>query len=354
MAKMTRNRQRRVHTYPHPLPKGKGVHTTVAPARNQGRNWLIIGCAVLLGAALWAYQAHATHSQEVARLQDGLRLLQNGDGDQAAATWEDLRGEYPGFPDSYLQLAKYYTGRGDPQRAVGVLDDMRTHGLTSGEGAIDLAEAYAKMKDPRALAAGVDAVRLAPHSLRAHMALMAAYTQIYDRPHAVAQLMIAEQIAPKVPSLYLAGAAYMSDAYDYAGAEQQARGCIAVDPQIAEAWYMLGLALGNQPTPAHLGEAATDLQKSIALSPDRFAVWLELGDVFLQENRVPDAGQCLEKARSLGDALHPQGNGLRKILQDRIRIDHLLLEVYTRQGNTAGAAVMRRETDQLNEQEQRS
>jgi tetratricopeptide (TPR) repeat protein len=243
---------------------------------------------------------------------------------------------------------------GDLARAVGVLEDMRQRGLDPPDRRIVLAVAYGKMNDPRALAAAKEATETAPDSLRAHMALLTAYTRVYDKPNALAELRVAERLAPRNNTeLCLFGAGYAASSHDYGVVEEQARRCVAIDPRLAQAWYYLGLALGQSATTTAWAEAETSLQKSTALAGDSYPAWLELGSVEIQLGRDVEAVNSLERARTIGTSVVSAAGSTRQQLQDVIRIDHLLSKAYHRRGMAAQEAEMRRECDTLNERVQR-
>jgi tetratricopeptide (TPR) repeat protein len=242
----------------------------------------------------------------------------------------------------------------DPSQAAALLEDMERRGLDPVERRIVLAVAYGKMNDPRALAAARDATAAAPDSLRAHMALLTACTRVYDKPGAMAELRVAERLAPAGNTeLCLFGAGYAASTHDYEAVEEQARRCVAVDPKLAQAWYYLGLALGQGSSSAAWSEAETSLRRSVALAADSYPAWLELGSVAIRLGRDADAVDPLERAHTLAAPLvAPPAAGTRQQLQDLIRIDHLLLKAYHRRGLLAKEEEMRRECDGLNERVQ--
>jgi tetratricopeptide (TPR) repeat protein len=252
-----------------------------------------------------------------------------------------------------LALAEDLMARGDPSQAVTVLEDMRRRGLDPVARRILLAVAYGKLNDVRALAAAKAATEAAPDSLRAHMALLSAYTRVYDKPNAMAELRVAEHLAPRDNTeLCLFGAHYAASTHDYDAVVEQARRCLAIDPKLAEAWYYLGMSLGQSSSTARWAEAETSLRKSVALAPDSYPGWLELGNVYILLGRDADAVDSLERARAIFEPIAPSPDGTRQRLQDLIRIDHLLIMAYHRQGAEAKEARMRRECDDLNERVQ--
>jgi tetratricopeptide (TPR) repeat protein len=270
------------------------------------------------------------------------------------AGWAFLRYSEKKTSARDLAVAEDLLARGDPSQAVVVLDDMYRRGLDPVERRIVLAVAYGKMNDPRALAAAKDATAAAPDSLRAHMALLTAYTRVYDKPDAMAELRGAERLAPPDNTeLCLFGAGYAASTHDYDAVEEQARRCVAIDPKLAQGWYYLGLALGQGSSSAGWSEAETSLRQSVALAADSYPAWLELGSVSVRLGRDAEAADCLERARTIAAPLMTSpGGGTRQQLQDLIRVDHLLLKVYHRRGLLAKEGEVRRECDDLNERVQ--
>lgn len=243
--------------------------------------------------------------------------------------------------------------RGDPSQAASILEEMRRRGLDPVDRRVLLAVAYGKMNDARALAAAKDATEAAPDSLRAHMALLTAYTRVYDKPNAMAELRVAEGLAPRDNTeLCLFGARYAASTHDYEAVAEQARRCVAVDPKLAQAWYYLGLSTGQSSSTASWTEAETSLRKSVELAPDSYPGWLELGNIYILLERDADAVDSLERARALAGPVSSPADGGRQRLQDLIRIDHLLIKAYHRRGSSAKEAELRRECDDLNERMQ--
>ena len=62
---------------------------------------------------------------------------------------------------------------------------------------------------------------------------------------------MAERLAPRDNTeLCLFGARYAASTHDYEAVEEQARRCVAIDPNLAQAWYYLGLSLSQSASTA--------------------------------------------------------------------------------------------------------
>lgn len=333
------------------MPKAPVVAESAAAKRGSGGRIVAIAIlAILIGAAYWARVHFTANAASFQRYMEGVQLMQNGHAQDAVTLWEDLRLKDPEFPDTYFALATYYTNQGDPQHALDIIDGAKAEHIDTPELKLVLAEAYGRLNDKRAMAAAQAAVAALPNNYRSHLALATAYAQQFDYPHAVAQLQIAEQQNPRDSVLDLLGAEYISTGNDYARVEEQARKAVAINPNLAEAWYYIGWAIDSGPAADRLPEARTALEKSVSLRPGSFPTWLELGDVYWRLHMADDALKALTKARELGLAPLPGGMETEQRLQDRVRTAHLLQEVYHARGDAAGEARMQAESNELSAQ----
>lgn len=211
-----------------------------------------------------------------------------------------------------------------------------------------LAQAYVRMSRPKdALKASLAAVAASPNSGPAHLALSAAYAQQFDTMRANAELATAERLDPTNVDAYLVGAEYYKAANDAEQTEAQARKCISIAPNLAEAWYLVGWSLEARPTPDNLNHATDAFRHAIQLDPRALNSWLELGSVLLQTRQPAAAIPDLEKANMIEATLTPGERKSQKQLQERIRIDHLLLEAYGSGGSSKKIASIEDEIDRL-------
>src|SRR5262245_6933301 len=137
-----------------------------------------------------ARQAHRPTLRRSAPSARKRALIVAGALGLAGAGWELLRYSEKRTSARELALAEDLMARGDPSQAASILEEMGRRGLDPADRRILLAVAYGKLNDVRALAAAKDATEAAPDSLRAHMALLTAYTRVYDKPNAMAELRV--------------------------------------------------------------------------------------------------------------------------------------------------------------------
>jgi cytochrome c-type biogenesis protein CcmH/NrfG len=296
---------------------------------------IAIFIVVLLGAAIWA-RLHLTVSPaSMDRYAAAADLMTNGHADQAVAIWQSLVRDDPGFVDPYLRLSEYYNRIADPDKAVSLLDQYLKNHEATPEIKLNLAEALVRTRDRQtALKAALSAVQALPNSARAHMALAAIYSQLLD-PRGLPEILKAERLDPKNPSIYLLAGQLYADQQEPQNVEAQMRTGTLLDPQNPEMLYLLGWALAQQPSPEHFSEALTLLQRAVQLNPNAFSCWIEMGDVLEKQHRYGDAVVPLKHAQQLGAVL-PNGMPMTHArLQERITADHMLLEAYQHTGHEA-------------------
>ena len=86
---------------------------------------------------------------------------------------------------------------------------------------------------------------------------------------------------------------------DFHGAVAPCERAVALLPDSAEAYYLRGACLKRS---GHIGQAAQDLQHSLALAPEQFQAWNDLADIHVTQGAVPDALNCWRQ--SLESAPH--------------------------------------------------
>jgi len=325
--------------------------SNLKPARQKSSGiGRIVGLAVLIvviGIAFWARNHFMSNAESFAAYMDGMKSMQAGREQEAVTTWENLVVQDPSFPDAYVALATYYTNQGEAQHSIDLLEKAQANHLDTPELKLVRAEAYVRVNDKRGMAEAKEAVKVQPNEYRSHLALATAYAQAFDEPHAIEELHRAQQLAPNNPVLFLLGAEYTATVNDYAQVEAQARKAIQIAPGLAEGWYYVGWAIASGPSADRLPEARTDLEKSTQINPNSFSTWLELGDVCWKLHDVSSAQTSLEKARDLGAMPPAGGRETQQHLQDRIKTDHVLLEIYHSRGETARENLIRSESNRL-------
>src|SRR4051794_20347905 len=98
---------------------------------------------------------------------------------------------------------------------------------------------------------------------------------------------------------------------DLAGAERECRAFLAAQPEHADGWHLLGVALSG------LGkheEAIDSLKRALALSPGA-ACWNNLGEAQRARGDLPEALACVTRALALAphlpEAHYNRGNILK-------------------------------------------
>jgi len=333
--------------------KVKEQPPSASPSSSKGRyrTWITLAIAlVAIGAALWIRERFTIDPTLLSRDTEGARLLQAKKAPQAVAIWTSLIQDAPNYPDPYVQLAEYNNSLGYPNQALGFLQQLRKRHLWTPQAQVELAEAYVQLKDPRALKATQQAIRVAPNSPRAHVALGTLYARTYSYDRGLQEITIAQKLAPNDASLYVLAAETYKGEHETDQVEAEARKCIAAAPNTAEAWYLLGWALEQNPSPDNYTEAAAAFKRSAELNPTPYNSWMELGSMLMQLGQRQQAQPALERARIQSTKLGYKEPLTQDRLQQRIRIDHLLLEIYTPQGNKAKVAELQQETDKLSAQ----
>jgi tetratricopeptide (TPR) repeat protein len=328
-------------------PADKRPHSL---ARYKTWGAIIVVAAVAITTALWVRTHYTIDPALLARDTEGVHLMQEGKDVQAVAIWNTLIAQAPNYPDPYVQIAAYDNMLDNPDRALALLQQLQKRRLWTPQAQVELADTYVQLKDPRGLKAAQQAVQVAPNSPRAHMALGTLYARMYGSDRALQEVAIAQKLNPKDASLYVLAAELYQGEHEPDQVESEARKCIAVAPNTAEAWYLLGWALEQNPSPDNFTQAAAAFKRSAELNPTPYNSWMELGSMLMQLGRRQQAQPALERARIQSTKLLPQEPLTQDRLQQRIRIDHLLLEIYVPQGNKAKVADLQHETDQLSAQ----
>jgi len=123
---------------------------------------------------------------------------------------------------------------------------------------------------------------------------------------------------------------------DYDGAIRGYEKLLAVAPENYEGHYFMALALMKR-GPDSFDAAAERLKKATSLNPQSFDSYVELGKIYLQRGKLPEAREALELARRLNAGLE--------------KAQYLLAQVYERQGNAAMADLARSALNDLKRQE---
>lgn len=305
----------------------------------------------------------------------GLALAKHELYQQAVPYFQAVSGKYPESYDAAFNLAICLVQAKEFPKAIEVLRSLAGRGRKTAELDNLLAEAYeGNNQIQEAINALREATQLAPEDEDSYVDLATLCTTyeayalglevievglhhhpqsdrlIFQRGviHAMQnQLDLAEpdfqlaaKLAPEKNLSYVAmGVSYMQSG-DLPKAIAALRQRTRQKPNDATLHYLLGEALvrsGAAPGDSEFSEAKVSLEKSVRLNPKFAPAQVNLGKIYLKENRLDDALSHLEQAR----ALDPK---------DKAAYSQLAV-VYRRKGKPEIAKTMLTQLNQLNDQE---
>jgi tetratricopeptide (TPR) repeat protein len=305
----------------------------------------------------------------------GLSLAKHELYQQAIPYFQTVSGKYPDSYDAAFNLAICLVQTKEFPKAIEVLGATAGRGHKTAELDNLLAEAYeGNNQIQEAINALREATRLAPEDEDSYVDLATMCTTyeayvlglevieiglrhhpqsdrlIFQRGviHAIQnQLDLAEpdfqlaaKLAPEKNLSYVAmGVSYMQSG-DLPKAIASVRQRIKQKPNDAILHYLLGEALvrsGASPGDSAFTEAKASLEKSVKLNPRFAPAQVNLGKIYLKENRLDDALSHLEEAR----ALDPK---------DKSAYSQLAI-VYRRKGKPEIVKTMLTKLNQLNDEE---
>ena len=305
----------------------------------------------------------------------GLVLAQHQLFQEAVPFFQSSISNNSDFYDAAFDLAICYVETKQYSRAIDALNRLVDHGYKTAELYNLLSESYeGDQQTQQAIDALREAVQLSPQDENSYVALTALCTkyEAYDlaleiiqtglnyQPQShrltwqrgVVHLMqekydlaeqdfqLASQLSPQQNLSDIAlGVNYMAKG-DYEKAVEVLRQRTKEKPADATLHYFLGvdlLRLGAEPGTAALVEAQTEMEKSVELDPRVVAPRVELGKIYLRENRVAEAIRSLEAAHVLDP-------------NDRSACAQLAV-AYRRQGKPELAAPLLEALKRLNDEE---
>ena len=181
-------------------------------------------------------------------------------------------------------------------------------------------------KAPEGIESLKRAIALRPNFAEAYVSLGSAQEMAGRAADAEHSYQKAIELRPDMPSAYLKYGTYCLNRGRYADAVRYYRRVIELVPDGARGYSSLGAALQElgqsdeaiaayqqamalEPTAAsysnlgtieffrgHYDEAARAFEKASTLSPNRYAIWINLGDAYRWSNRQPDAMRAYERA----------------------------------------------------------
>ena len=163
-----------------------------------------------------------------------------------------------------------------------------------------LGVAYLKLKDEQhARLLFADMLKGLGDTPEIHVLISRAYEEVWAWPEAIQQLTNGIARHPKAPQLhYFLGLAYATrdEAGDIPRAIEQFRFELQISPQDARTHYMLGYELLKQ---QELGEAEGELRHATSLGPNSPDAFIDLGQVYMESHRLPEAEAAARKAIAL-------------------------------------------------------
>jgi tetratricopeptide (TPR) repeat protein len=140
-----------------------------------------------------------------------------------------------------------------------------------------------------------------PASVKMEIGLGLAYYGLASFEKAAGALMRATDLAPRDPGPYLIlGETYCDSRIPVEGVVDRLERLTSLEPANARAFYYQALALWKAPATASagkdLGKVESALQRAASLDP-RFAdARLQLGNLYAEENKIPEAIAAYEEA----------------------------------------------------------
>jgi tetratricopeptide (TPR) repeat protein len=292
----------------------------------------VVGLAVFMGASITARaQDQTSTADKNTRLQGPYDAAQSF---QAAGNLSQAALEYKKFlADALGALADHRAKAGDFTRATSLFDQALALDPADSSLKLEYAEACRAADElHKAKSLAQQAVNADPKNAPAHLVLGQILSQMDENDAGKQQLEIAVAIQPDFTNGYALAAAYLKlkdedsaakifsemlasfgdkpgihlefgSAYANAGYPEKAipefKKAIAENGALPGAHYALGaayvLGLG---VPAY-AQAATEFEKELKISPNDYNSHLELGVIYLSQNKVPEAEKELIRATSL-------------------------------------------------------
>lgn len=238
-------------------------------------------------------------------------------------------------------LAEAFEGNQQPQEAINALREATQLDPTDENNYVDLATLCTKY-DSYDLGLQIIDVGLHYHPNSDRLIFQRGVLEAMTNRFELAEndFQLASRLAPNKNLTYVAmGVTYMQTGH-IPEAIQSLRDRLKQKPDDPILLYLLGDALirsGASPGDASFVEARSVLEKSVKLNPDLAASRVDLGKIYLRDNRVEDARQSLERALGIDP-------------KDKTAIAQLAV-VYRRSGKPELANSMLSNLNKLNEED---
>lgn len=272
-----------------------------------------------------------------------------------------------------INYALAHVQTGDADRALPLYAEALRLGPDTPTLREDFGAAYLQKADLNAaIAQFQDGLKLEPDNALLHYDLGLAYKLQDNLTAAVPEFERAAKLDDSLPDPpYTLGVIYMQQGR-FTDAAASLRHAVALNPQNGDAWALLGSVLKDSGNPEDAPAAVDALKKAIALEPDQPSLHIQLaaldvdaGDraaaaaerkVAAELSRAANDRQRASFTLRSGRALLQQGKLNEAVVQLKAASEAdptlaephaLLAEIYTRQGQTAEAAIERAQANRL-------
>ncbi len=227
------------------------------------------------------------------RYERALALTGERNYGEAATVLQSVVNDRPDFAAAYLNLASVFIASGEPRRAVALLENAATQGVTNSELRGRLGVAYLASGDPRHAAATLEPIARpdVPGGLEAMNTLGIALTQVgrYDRARRLLSDVLARspRSATTWSNLGLLELTNRRTA-DAIRAFEQA---VASDPRLGQAWEGLGAARAG----ADPAGAIDAWKRAVDVEPRNYDVLFNLAVILRDQGRPAEARPYIER-----------------------------------------------------------
>jgi arylsulfatase A-like enzyme/Flp pilus assembly protein TadD len=227
------------------------------------------------------------------RYERALTLTGDRQYAEAAALLQGVISDRPDFTVAYLNLASVYIAGGAPQRAVALLEDAATHGVTSPELQGRLGTAYLALGDVnRATAALTPIARPElPGGLDAMNSLAVALTQQrrFDRARDVLNGVLDR--SPRSATTWSNLGLLELAARRPAEATRAFERAVTADPRLGQGWEGLGAVRA----PTDPSGAIDAWRRAVELEPRNYDVLFNLAALLRDQKRLEEARPYIER-----------------------------------------------------------
>lgn len=264
--------------------------------------------ALLVGAALLIHFRYQSGRPAREHVRQGIALAAAGKLTEAEGEWRRALQLDPQNRAPQLLLSRLYLDTDRAERALPLLEGLRTAAPRTPHALCTLAEAYARTEqNSQGMEAARQAVVLEPNCARAHALLGIFQGNAHDMRGAIAELSRAAALDPSDAKITLSLTQAQMDGADFLAVERTLRTLTTrapasiPNPSLAQAHYLLGMAYARRtPTPENRRTAITAFQRAVRLDPSLTGANAEIGRLLLLSGDARGAIRTLEDLRRRG------------------------------------------------------